>query len=373
MRNTDALTKLYIEITTACNLDCQMCVRRIWDEPSGTMPLEVFRRLMDQVRMLPSSPTIHLGGYGEPMAHRDFLEIVRMAKEAGACVEVTTNGTLLTPEMSSALLDLDLNRLVVSIDGATPEHYENIREGGSFGDVIGNLRALWRLKMRRGNKHSNPQLGIAFVAMKQNIADLAQLPALAVRVGAWEIKVSNVVPHTREMAAEVLYNRSLRACAYRASAHVADLSLPKLDLNELTVEPVGRAFNSTASISLLDASLSARNDYCRFVQLGYVAIRWDGAVSPCLSLLHDHPEYILGRCKQITHYAVGNIHQQSLAEIWESAEYQDFRARLRVFPFSPCSTCGGCERFPRNFNDCQENTFPTCGGCLWAQGFIQCP
>ncbi len=35
MNNADPLTKLYIEITTACNLDCQMCVRRIWDEPSN--------------------------------------------------------------------------------------------------------------------------------------------------------------------------------------------------------------------------------------------------------------------------------------------------------------------------------------------------
>jgi hypothetical protein len=26
-----------------------------------------------------------------------------------------------------------------------------------------------------------------------------------------------------------------------------------------------------------------------------------------------------------------------------------------------------------NQEDCFGNTFPTCGGCLWAQGFIRCP
>ena len=36
----DQLTKLYVEITTACNLDCIMCIRRAWHEPVGTMPAE---------------------------------------------------------------------------------------------------------------------------------------------------------------------------------------------------------------------------------------------------------------------------------------------------------------------------------------------
>ena len=369
----DQLTKLYVEITTICNLDCVMCIRRAWEEPLGAMPLATFRTLMEQVREMPGPPTIHLGGYGEPMAHPDFLEIVRLAKATGARVEMTTNGILLAPERAEALIDLDLDRLMVSIDGVAPEHYEDIRQGGSFARVYENLRALRRIKLRRGSKHSNPQVGIAFVAMKRNIADLPELPWLATRIGAWEIQVSNVVPHTPEMEAEVLYADALTACTYRASRHVASLSLPKMDVDARTADPLRRTFNSTASISLLDASLSGRNDYCRFVQEGYVAIRRDGMVAPCLSLLHDHPEYIHGRRKDVTHYGLGNINEQPLRAIWESPEYRDFRARLRAFPYSPCSTCGGCERFAGNYVDCVENTFPTCGGCLWAQGFIQCP
>jgi radical SAM protein with 4Fe4S-binding SPASM domain len=109
------------------------------------------------------------------------------------------------------------------------------------------------------------------------------------------------------------------------------------------------------------------------VQEGYAAVRSDGQVSPCLSLLHDHPEYIRGRRKQVTHHSFGNITTSSLRAIWESPEYTAFREKLRVFPYSPCTTCGGCERFPFNLEDCSENTFPTCGGCLWAQGFVECP
>ena len=369
----DPLTKLYVEITTTCNLECRMCVRRAWYEPTGAMPLETFRALMDQVRALPTPPTIHLGGYGEPTTHPDFREIVRLAKGTGARVEMTTNGTLITEDLATALIDLGLDRLVVSIDGVSDGQYENIRTGGSLARVIENLRTLWRIKLRKKNRHADPQVGIAFVAMKRNIADLPELPRLATWIGASEIKVSNVVPHTPEMEAEILYDRSLTACTYRAGHYLPDMSLPKLDVDGFTADPLRRVFNATVSLSLLDVSLSGRDNYCRFVQEGYAAVRWDGAVSPCMSLLHDHPEYIHGRRKDVTHHTLGNINERSLGDIWDSPEYRAYRARLKAFRFSPCTTCGGCERFAANYNDCQENNFPTCGGCLWAQGFVQCP
>jgi MoaA/NifB/PqqE/SkfB family radical SAM enzyme len=373
MKSIDPLTKLYVEITTACNLDCAMCVRRSWNEPIGSMPLSAFEALMDQLGRFSPVPTIHLSGYGEPTAHANFLEIVRLAKASGARVEMTTNGMLLDANTAATLVDLDLDSLTVSIDGVQPESYEDIRVKGSFDRVIDNVRQLHRLKLRRRGRHGNPQLGIAFVAMKRNVADLPELPRLATRLGATKILVSNLIPHTAEMEHDILYERARTACAYRASRWVPNLSLPKFDLDRQTLDPLREVFASTASISLLDADLSRRNDYCRFAQAGYAAIRWDGQVSPCLSLLHDHPVYLCGRRKEVTHYALGNIKERALHDIWTSPEFSEFRARLRRFSFSPCTTCGGCERFARNFEDCVGNSFPTCGGCLWAQGFVQCP
>jgi MoaA/NifB/PqqE/SkfB family radical SAM enzyme len=369
----DQLRKIYVEVTTACVLQCRMCVRHFWHELTGTMSLHTFRTFIDQVRALPELPTIHFSGYGEPMMHPDILEFIRLAKSAGCRVELTTSGARLNRIVSSALIDLDLDKLNVSIDGVTPEQYEDIRTGGSFDQVIDNLRDLWRLKMRRGGKHSNPQVAISFVAMKRNVGDLPLLPRLASLIGAWEVQVTNIIPHTPELEREILYERSLRAPAYRASRQVPALSLPKLDLNEVTALPLVNTFNSRASISLLDANLSDRANYCRFAHEGYAALRWDGTLHPCLSLMHDHPEYIRGRRKQVMHYELGNIHEQPLGDLWASDEYAAFRERVRCFPFSPCTTCGGCERFAGNQVDCSEQTYPTCGGCLWAQGLIQCP
>ena len=370
----DRLTKLYIEVTTACNLDCTMCERRTWsDEPFGFMPLESFRSLMTQVKALPAPPIIHFGGYGEPTTHPHFLELVRLAKETGAKVEMTTNGTLLTEDLAQALIDLDMDRIVVSIDGVTPEVYGDIRIHSSFERVVENFRRLFRMKLRGKGRHSNPQVGIAFVAMKRNISDLPHLPQLATKIGAWEIKVSNVVPHYPEMEAEILYDQALTSPAYRSSRWIPQMSLPKMDKNEYTCDPLSEVFDSTVGISWLDTSYSQYNDYCKFVQEGYAVVRRDGEVSPCLSLLHAHPIYLLGKRKDVLHYSVGNINREPLGEIWESAAFSDFRQRVRDFPFSPCTTCGGCGYFESTLEDCNHNDYPTCGGCPWAQGLVQCP
>jgi len=63
-----------------------------------------------------------------------------------------------------------------------------------------------------------------------------------------------------------------------------------------------------------------------------------------------------------------------LDEIWNDPEYMGYRERLHNFVFAPCTFCGGCDLSETNEEDCLGNDiFPVCGGCLWAQGIIQCP
>ena len=77
------LKKLYIEPTTKCNLDCRMCFRHTWfDEPICDLSLEDFRRTL--ATMPRSVETIFFGGMGEPLFHKDILEMIRLAAETGA-------------------------------------------------------------------------------------------------------------------------------------------------------------------------------------------------------------------------------------------------------------------------------------------------
>jgi hypothetical protein len=67
------------------------------------------------------------------------------------------------------------------------------------------------------------------------------------------------------------------------------------------------------------------------------------------------------------------VREGDLFEIWNSKAYADFREKVKAFDYSPCHVCGGCSMLESNEEDCYGNAFPVCGGCLWAQGVIQCP
>ena len=106
---------------------------------------------------------------------------------------------------------------------------------------------------------------------------------------------------------------------------------------------------------------------------GRLAIDPAGQVSPCLPLLHDYSYFFRGERHAVRPFHLGNIGQVPLGEIWNSRRYRAFRQRLRAFDFSPCIDCGGCDLRATNEDDCFGSGFPSCGDCLWAAGFIQCP
>ncbi len=365
------LDKVYIEPTSLCNLTCRTCIRNVWDEPTGQMSAATFGCIVGGLREFPLPLTVFFGGFGEPLFHPDIVGMVEAVKALGARVELITNGTLLTEERARHLIAVGLDMLWVSLDGATPASYTDVRLGAQLPEVLANVDRFRSL--RPSAQLPAPEIGIVFVALERNFADLPDLLRLARRLGATRFMVSNVLPHTPEMRREVLYAHAMSNDIYFPSPRQPDLFLPKMDAERLASPALYEAVCGQWNLNFSGVHLTSSSDRCPFIEAGATAIGWDGGVSPCLSLLHDHPEYLHGRRRDVREYIVGNIHDTPLSEIWQSPRYVAFRERLRAFPFSPCTTCGGCERFPTNFTDCRENTFPVCGACLWAQGFVQCP
>ena len=218
-----------------------------------------------------------------------------------------------------------------------------------------------------------PEIGVAFVAMRRNIADLPRLIGMSRRLGASRFLVTNVLPYTAEMRSEVLYNRALTDITYLPSPWMPHVDLPKMDVDEGTASTWYQVMRSHRNISLAGHNLGDANNRCPFVDAGAAVIGWDGGLSPCLPLLHDHTSYLNDRERCSRRYSVGKLAEHSLADLWYAPEHIAFRQRVRAFDFSPCTFCGGCDYSLANEEDCFGNPFPTCGGCLWAQGVIRCP
>ncbi|PWH12579.1 MAG: hypothetical protein DDG60_12380 [Anaerolineae bacterium] len=371
-RPVTQLTKIYIEPTVSCNLDCITCFRNAWEQPLGRMSDETFERIFQSLQQLDPLPAVYFGGIGEPLFHPKTVEWVARVKQLGVKVELITNGTTLTEKISRKLVESGLDILWVSLDGASPETYADVRLGAELPAILANLRRL--IRMRPAGHYPKPEIGIAFVAMKRNIADLPQVIKIGRSLRAQHFSISNLQPATEEMQNEALYYRVTNNIAYMQAPHLPRISLPKMDFDATTREALMAAFNSGCNVSYAGNNWGGANDTCNFVESGTMSIAWTGEVSPCWPLMHTHYTYLHGRRRFVKKHIIGSVHERSLLELWLDPAYVAYRERLHNFAFAPCTFCGGCDLIETNEEDCLGNTIaPVCGGCLWAQGIIQCP
>jgi MoaA/NifB/PqqE/SkfB family radical SAM enzyme len=357
----DHLAKIYFEPTNRCNLDCRTCMRHGWEEALGFMDPGLFKKIMAEIRAWPGPPEIFLGGFGEPLGHPRIADIVALAKAAGSRVELISNGILLDDEMTDSLAAAGLDRLWVSIDGASPQSYADVRLGDYLPMIIANLERL-------NARSSKPELGISFVAMKRNIGDLPAVLDLARRLGAQRFSLSNIEPYTPAIAEEVLYER-----IQYDPLPAAGSDLPRLDPEVATAAILERLADVFPIPGSAASPIGGRSGACPFLHRRSASVRWDGQVSPCLPLLHAHTVCLNGHSRNWQEFHLGSMAIRGLADIWNDPAYRDFRSKLDEFSFAPCTTCNSCDLPSINGEDCFGNAHPACGGCLWSQGFIQCP
>lgn len=368
------LKRVYVEVTNKCNLNCSTCMRNVWDVEYGHMSPAVFERILSAFDGFAEKPEFFLGGYGEPLSHPRVLQMIERAKQLGHRVSMITNGILLTEAMASKLIDLNLDMLWVSLDGASAECYTDVRLGDSLPIVLENLNQLRTLKYQKfgiSNWSGHPKLGIAFVAMQRNIRDLGEVIHLGNRLGAVEFSITNVLAHNDDLLKENLYMRSLDLVAgqeIRPTVH-----MPLIDIQPETLTALGAVLKDLNQLDFTGSFLNRNINQCPFVERGSVSVRWDGKVSPCLPLLYTHKHYLGDRERTSREYFVGDVRESDLLYIWNEQGYRDLRKRLQDFDFSPCAFCNSCEMAIENVEDCFGNIHPTCGGCLWAQGLIRCP
>ncbi|MDR5694400.1 MAG: tungsten cofactor oxidoreductase radical SAM maturase [Armatimonadota bacterium] len=343
--------RVYIEPTTRCNLDCAMCVRRVWKDPVGEMGWETFQKVLEDLRSFPDLHRVTFGGFGEPLVHPRIVEMVAQVRDLGVGVTLTTNGVLLDRSMSEALLEAGLDTIVVSVD---PMHVQAYARAGlmeGVDRVLTNVQGLRELARRRNLMV--PRIGLEYVVTRSNLEELTLLPELAKALGASFVLVTNLLPHTQDLASDILYDRD------------EPLPLP-------AGWPVPSGDWIVWGIPKLPRLKWGAHRRCRFVEQRALVIAWDGVVSPCYHLLHSYPFYIYGRRKEVTRYVLGHVGERSLLEIWTSPEYVLFRAKVREFRFPSCVDCGMNCTFAQENADCWGNN-PSCADCLWAQDMILCP
>lgn len=369
------LGRVYIEPTSACNLNCRTCMRHSWTEPIGSMTMATFNSLIEGLRRAAALHTVSFWGMGEPLLHPCIVDMVSAAGQLGADTELITNGLLLDEAKARSLIEAGLKRLIVSVDGASPEIHARNRTGADLDQVKSNLMILRRLRYESGR--TNPDIGIEFVLMRRNLGEVRKLRRLAFDIGAGFIILTHVLPYTEELKDEILYWMSAdRPWPNGHSVWLPKVSVPRFDARPEYMDPLANmiwpAGGAAEPIQSLHRNPGA-DGHCRFVEQGSAVVAWDGEVSPCIALMHSYRCFVLDREKAIKRYSLGNAAAEDFMAIWNKPEFKSFRKRVLDFDFSPCVHCGGCSFAESNQEDCFGNRFPTCGDCLWAKNIIVCP
>ncbi len=164
-------TRIHIESTNVCNLDCLFCPYGQQKRRKGYMGLELFQRIIDECRGHEVRLWLHF--LGEPLLNRDLPAMVAYAKAQGLPqVGFSTNGFFLTRELGEKLIKSGLDRLECSVDGVDPESYLRLRRSREFHRVVANLQGFLQLRRELGTER--PIVTIQFMKTPQTLAFLPQ-------------------------------------------------------------------------------------------------------------------------------------------------------------------------------------------------------
>jgi putative metalloenzyme radical SAM/SPASM domain maturase len=419
-------SKLFVEVTTRCNLRCAMCVKQAPGQQlvDGDMSDETFARLAPA---LPRLDALVLNGVGESLLHprlEKYIEAAKKVMAPQAWVGFQTNGQLLGRERAASLVRAGVDKVCVSADAVAPEVFRKLRGGGKHAAVETALGALHAAASESGRAIS---LGVEFVAMRSNVDQLPDLVRWAARNHVGFVIVTHMLPYNEGMAGAAAFDSNsdralqvFREWKGRAGADGVDvdryfdvfMKFHRSPEEERVVEYVGKMVEDASSqgISLnlaqllrcdepmlrrvrdifdeaeeiarrenvdlrLPATSPKHDKRCDFVEDGSAFVSWEGDLHPCYFLWHRYRCYIGGAVKQVRPQSFGNLKEQDVLGIWNGAAWSTFREQARKYEYPSCSDCNVAlcdyvqgEDFTQ---DCHLGKVP-CPTCLWCTGVFQC-
>jgi len=270
---------LQVEITTACNLDCAICLKRDLKRPNRFLSLDDFKHILDPGIFR----YVGLHGWGEPLLNRHTFDMVEYARSKGVITNLTTNGTLLL-DRTDEILGSGLEEIAIGI--YNPDLLSN---------VLPDIEGFVGERKKRGLKSPRIYFDITlYQANRDRITDLIRL--------ASDIGIDAVILHR-------LFN------LYSVDSEAECLSLE----DESDLFKVIREIARSLKIELY---LPKRHTYpCQIVKQSIFGTV-DGKVTPCTYLPEEH---------------IGDAFQEGLKHILKSKGYGDFIRKMKQHHI-----CGKC-------------------------------
>jgi radical SAM protein with 4Fe4S-binding SPASM domain len=308
---------IQIECTTRCNLKCTFCELSYWTEKPADLKLDNIQKMVEH---LPKLKRIDLTGIGESLMNRDFFTIVKFLKSRGMYVTLNDNFTLMTEKAAQRIVELGIDQIFLSLDGATKETYEQIRVGANFDKVISNARRLLQTKREMGKKQ--PEMKINTVVCAINYHELPAIVELAHDIGIGMVQFVNAITfESTENIATTGVQPEVQAIFQKTLERAHQLGvLVKIELFD--------------KLPVQQCDFPWKRNF----------VTYDGYVHPCCYTTQT------GDRRAQNRRSFGNLSESSFEEIWNSDVYSTFRRKMQkgVLPHA-------CEHCPKYFGKSDVN------------------
>jgi heme b synthase len=179
------LRLVFWELTARCNLKCVHCRAEAQEDfAAGELSTEEICRVADDIRAV-GDPILILTG-GEPLARPDFFDIAAYCVQRYTRVAMATNGTLVDAALARRIADVGIQRVSISLDGATAATHDAFRgQAGSFDAALRGMQHL---------RDAGVSVQVNVTITRHNEHEVDDLLALAQSRGADAFHVFMLVP-----------------------------------------------------------------------------------------------------------------------------------------------------------------------------------
>lgn len=272
----NAIESVLIEVTYNCNLRCRHCYI---NDFHTYLPLENIRDLLADLQQIGTIDLTISGG--EIFSRNDIFTIIQLGIDFGFAIGIITNGTLITDEIVTKLSTLPLKAIKVSLYSLKPEIHDKITQ--KPGSLERTLAAIGKLAL------AGQKVIINTVIQKEAVFELPEIKKFAEDLGCLFEADYKLYPRNDGDTGPLDYYIGEEAMIY---------------LYQEKILPPPKEFSCGAGNYRLKINPSGEVFVCEFI--------------------HD---------------SLGNIHQHSIKDIWQSQKIKDVKGYLLAYNPPHCQDC----------------------------------
>ncbi|HEY9765764.1 MAG TPA: radical SAM protein [Chroococcales cyanobacterium] len=294
-----------ISLSGACNHRCRFCALEYTEYAPVMLDKDLVLENLAQMRARGLKSVI-FAGEGEPLLNKQAPEIFNAAKAMGIDVAMSTNGVLLTEEVSKACLE-SLTWIRFSVSAAKAETYHSIHRGrpDDLERVLKNLEAAVRIK-REGELKAT--LGVQLLLMPENVNEVFLLAEKLREIGVDYFTVKPFSKHPKS------------GNDIDPDFHYPDYLEMEQKLKQLETSHYQVFFRSGSM-----RKCRQERDYDRcWGHPFFTYIDARGNVWPCIAFLGDQT------------WNFGNIHEGGFVGVWEGERRSKLLERLDELDLGEC-------------------------------------